>query len=336
MSRSTMQDELIIRHLTGETSSQEEKQLLMWMAQLPENKRHYLDVKKIFELSTKHFAENSKQQVDINVDQEWNKFVNTIEKKETPIRPLISERSSRPWLQIAAVLLLVVASGFVINFFIFRNTYTQFQTAGNTQSVSLPDESTVILNKHSEISYTSSFGKTDRQVTLKGEAFFEIKRDTQKPFVISINNTEVEVLGTSFNVQGYDNRQEIEVIVQTGLVKFSVPEVKQEVKLAAGQKGVYSKTDKGLSSAANTDINFLSWNTRKIVFMENDLRSVIETLNKTYLVNITLPADISPSCVVTVTFDHQSLESILNVLKTTLNLEYRIKGNQIEIISAGC
>lgn len=336
MSRSTMQDELIIRHLTGETSSQEEKQLLMWMAQLPENKRHYLDVKKVFELSTKHFAENSKQQVDINVDQEWNKFVNTIEKKETPILPLISERSSWPWLQIAAVLLLVVASGFVINFFIFRNTYTHFQTAGNTQSVSLPDESTVILNKHSEISYTSSFGKTDRQVTLKGEAFFEIKRDTQKPFVISINNTEVEVLGTSFNVQGYDNRQEIEVIVQTGLVKFSVPEVKQEVKLAAGQKGVYSKTDKGLSSAANTDINFLSWNTRKIVFMENDLRSVIETLNKTYLVNITLPADISPSCVVTVTFDHQSLESILNVLKTTLNLEYRIKGNQIEIISAGC
>ena len=60
MSRSTMQDELIIRHLTGETSSQEEKQLLMWMAQLPENKRHYLDVKKVFELSTKHFAENSK------------------------------------------------------------------------------------------------------------------------------------------------------------------------------------------------------------------------------------------------------------------------------------
>ncbi len=336
MSRSTMQDELIIRHLTGETSSQEEKQLLMWMAQLPENKRHYLDVKKVFELSTKHFAENSKQQVDINVDQEWNKFVNTIEKKETPIRPLISERSSRLWLQIAAVLLLVVASGFVINFFIFRNTYTQFQTAGNTQSVSLPDGSTVILNKHSEISYTSSFGKTDRQVTLKGEAFFEIKRDTQKPFVVSINNTEVEVLGTSFNVQGYDDRQEIEVIVQTGLVKFSVPEVKHEVKLAAGQKGIYSKADNGLSSAANTDINFLSWNTRKIIFMENDLRSVIETLNKTYLVNITLPADISPSCVVTVTFDHQSLESILNVLKTTLNLEYRIKGNQIEIISAGC
>ena len=122
-----MQDDLIIRHLTGETSAEEEKHLLLWMAQLPGNERHYLDVKKVFELSTKHFAENSKQQVDINVDQEWNKFVSTIGKKETPIRPLISERSSRPWLQIAAVLLLVVASGFVINFFIFRNTYTHFQ-----------------------------------------------------------------------------------------------------------------------------------------------------------------------------------------------------------------
>lgn len=330
-----MQDELIIRHLTGEASAEEEKQLQLWRAQLPENGKYYDDLKKVFELSTNHLTQ-TKHEMDVNVNQEWEKFVSTIEKKEAPVRILVSENQTRPWLRIAATLLLIVASGFVINYFVFRNTDVKFQTSDITQSVILPDGSTIILNKHSELSYASSFGETNRVVTLKGEAFFEIERDTQKPFVINIGNAEVEVLGTSFNVQGYNDRKEIEVTVQTGLVKFSVPEVNKEVKLEAGQKGIYSKASKGLKSDANPDINFLAWNTRKLVFTENDLQTVIETLNRTYQVNITLPTNIPASCVVTVTFDHQSLESVLNVLKTTLNLEYRMNGNQVEILSAGC
>lgn len=330
-----MQDELIIRHLTGETSAEEEQQLRAWMAQLPENEKYYNELKKVFALSSNSLTK-TKQEIDVNVNQEWEKFVSTIEKNEAPVRTLVPENQARLWLRIAATILLVAASGFVINYFVFRNTDVKFLTADTTQSVTLPDGSTVILNKHSELSYASSFGEMNRKVTLKGEAFFEIERDTQKLFIISINNAEVEVLGTSFNVQGYDNRKEIEVTVQTGLVKFSVPEENKEVKLEAGQKGIYSKAAKDLKSAVNPDINFLAWNTRKLVFTENDLRSVIETLNKTYQVNITLPANIPASCVVTVTFDQQSLESVLNVLKTTLNLEYRINGNQVEILSAGC
>ncbi len=331
----TMQDELIIRHLTGEASAEEEKHLREWMAQLPENEKYYVDLKKVFELSSIHLTQ-TKQEIDIDVNQEWREFVSTIEKKEAPVRTLVPENQARPWLRIAATIMLVAASGFVINYFVFRNADVKFQTADTTQSITLPDGSTVILNKHSELSYSSAFGETNRSVSLRGEAFFEIERDLQKPFIISVNKAEVKVLGTSFNVQGYDNRKEIEVTVQTGLVKFSVPEENKEVKLEAGQKGIYSKAAKDLKSAVNPDINFLAWNTRKLVFTENDLRSVIATLNRTYQVNITLPTNIPASCVVTVTFDHQSLESVLNVLKTTLNLEYRITGDQIEIMSAGC
>ncbi len=331
----TMQDELIIRHLTGEASAEEEKHLGEWMAQLPENEKYYNELKKVFVLSSNHLTK-TKQKIDVNVNQEWEKFVSTIEKKETPVRTLIQEKSFRPWLKIAAALLLIAASGFVINYFVFRSTDVKFQAADTTQSVTLPDGSTVILNKHSELSYASTFGEMNRKVILKGEAFFEIAPDIQKPFIISINNAEVEVLGTSFNVQGYDNRKEIEVTVQTGLVKFSVPEENKEVKLEAGEKGTYSKVAKELRSTTNEDINFLAWNTRKLLFTESDLRSVVETLSKTYQVNISLPANIPSSCVVTVTFDHQSLKSVLNVLKTTLNLEYRITGDQVAIISAGC
>jgi ferric-dicitrate binding protein FerR (iron transport regulator) len=173
-------------------------------------------------------------------------------------------------------------------------------------------------------------------VILKGEAFFEVAHDANKAFVIQVNGANVEVLGTSFNVQGYESRTAIEVTVQTGVVKFSVPELQQEVKLVAGQQGVYSKGNQQLTSAPNADLNFLSWNTRKLVFMENDLRTVVETLNKTYQAEIVLATDIPGSCVVTVTFDQQTLEAVLHVLETTLNLTYRKTGNRIEIIRAGC
>lgn len=333
-----MQDDLIIRHLTGETSAEEDRQLLAWVVLLPENDRYYRTAKNIFELSSKHYAETSKEKLTINVDQEWNHFINTIStsKKETPIRSIIPVSHSGRWLRIAATLLLVAVSGYVINYFVFRSTELQFLTTDNTRSVSLPDGSKIMLNKHSELTYTSSYGNKDRSVTLKGEGFFDVEKDAQRPFIISINNAQVEVLGTSFNVQGYDHRTEIEVTVQTGVVRFSVPEIKNQVKLTAGQKGVYAKTNSELSSTVNSDVNFLSWNTRKIIFVENDLRSVVETLNKIYQVNITLPNNIPNSCSVTVTFDHQTLESVLNVLKSTLNLTYTINGNQIEITSAGC
>jgi len=328
-------DELITKYLAGEASAEEENRLLAWIALTPENERHFLGFKKVFDVSQKHYAQEADGH-PVNLDQEWNHFVRQINaSKEKTIR-LQPPPSSRTWLRIAAAILLLLASGMVINYFVLRNGETQYRTADNSLTVSLPDGSHVILNRNSALSYSRNYGEEKRTVTLKGEGFFEVAHDANKPFVIQVNGANIEVLGTSFNVQGYDSRTAIEVIVQTGVVKFSVPELQQEVKLVAGQRGVYSKGNQQLTRAPNADVNFLSWNTRKLVFMENDLRAVVETLNNTYHAEIVLATDIPASCVVTVTFDHQTLDAVLHVLETTLNLTYRKTGHRIEIIRAGC
>jgi ferric-dicitrate binding protein FerR (iron transport regulator) len=174
-----------------------------------------------------------------------------------------------------------MVSGYLVNYFLSRTTEIRFETSDAKQTISLPDGSSVTLNKNSQITYRSDFGKHDRNIALKGEAFFDVERDTLKPFVIAVNKATIEVLGTSFNVRAYDHLAEVEVIVKTGVVKLSVPDRKTEVKLNAGQKGIYEKENQALHSGVNEDINFLSWNTQKIIFMESDLRTVIETLNKT-------------------------------------------------------
>lgn len=331
--------ELITKYLADEASSEETRALQEWITQAPENERHYLAYKRVFELSQQHYAQKAEDTHTVDIDQEWGHFMNNIRERaaqpEAKIRTL-EKPSYSVWYKIAAAILLFAVSGWIITRFVTSGNDMIYQTASNTMTVKLPDGSQVILNRNSELSYSASFDDENRTVILKGEAFFDVTPNPQKPFIIEANDARVEVVGTSFNVLAYDSLGEIEVVVQSGVVKLTGADRKTEVKLQAGDKGIYSKASHQLSSGINKDINFLSWNTRKLVFTEDDLRTVVATLNKTYHTNISIAADVPASCVVTVTFDQQSLEAVLNVLETTLNLTLRTSGNQIEITAAGC
>lgn len=331
--------ELITKYLADEASSEEARALQEWITQAPENERQYLAYKKVFDLSQQHYAQKADETHTVDIDHEWNHFMNNIRGRvlepETKIRAL-EKPSYSLWYKIAAAILIVAVSGWIITRFVGSDENMSYQTASNTMTVKLPDGSQVILNRNSELSYSASFNDENRTVILKGEAFFDVTPNAQKPFIIQANDASIEVVGTSFNVLAYDSMREVEVVVQSGVVKLSGGDRKTEVKLQAGDKGIYSKDSHQLSSGINNDVNFLSWNTRKIVFTEDDLRTVVATLNRTYQANISIAADIPASCVVTVTFDQQSLEAVLNVLETTLNLTLRTNGNQVEITAAGC
>jgi transmembrane sensor len=329
-------EELITKHLSGEASAEEISQVNAWIALHPENKLYYQRMKKVFELGSSHYQKADSSDLNIDVNQEWDNFVNTVSKKEAKVRSITPVGSTGNWIRIAAAIVLLIASGLVINYFVLKNKDIQFQTTANILTVSLPDGSKAVLNKNSSLAYSPSFGETTRDVKLKGEAFFEVERNPQKPFIISVNNTEIEVLGTSFNVRDDKEISVVEVTVATGVVKFTDSEKQQEVTLRAGEKGVYSAATQKINSSVNDDINFLSWNTKKFIFEETDLRSVVKALNRAYRSNIIVATEIAPTCVVTVSFDGQSLESVLNVLQSTLNLTYKINGNRIEIVSAGC
>jgi transmembrane sensor len=323
-------NELITRYLAGEASADEQEKLFSWIAADPGNKRHYDDLQKAFQLTTEHFNLHNSSDLNIDIGKEWNRFTENIGEKKTRQLSLVQMS-----LRIAATVLLLLATGSILYYNSSFKT-TTYQTAGSQETVALPDGSQVILNRHTLLSYKTAFGKETRTVNLEGEAFFEVKPDASKPFVILTQKTKVQVLGTSFNVNAYDSLSETEVIVRTGVVSFQTKGRNEKVKLVAGQKGVYSNTTERLGITVNKDVNFLAWNTRRIIFVENDLATVIETLRKIYHANITISTVIPSTCVVTVTFDHQSLESIMRVLENTLNLKYTIRGNNITITEAGC
>ncbi len=325
-------EDLITKSLVGETTVAEESQLHEWLATNPEGMKSFEESKRIIELTDQHYTTVSENST-LNIDNEWQAFLDTVQTKKTKVVPLATSQPRR-WLQIAASLLILVASGFIINFFLTRNSLIEYQTADVKQEIILPDQSKVTLNRNSSLSYRRDYGKKDRKVKLKGEAFFEVAHNEAKAFIINTTNAQIRVLGTSFNVQ--TGEKETEVVVATGVVKFTNKTTNKGIILKAGNKGqIKAKADEFILTE-NQNLNYDSWKTGKIVFDENNLSDVLNTLRSVYGKSIEIDTGVNQDCEVTVTFDQQSLDAVLNVLKSTLNLTYETKGNKIIITDTGC
>ena len=325
-------NELITRYLAGETSADEESRLLLWISRSDENRRRYNDLKKTFDLTTSHLSVHPQVDAEVNVDQEWNHFqMNLANGNKT--RQLTF---SGVWLKIAASVILLAVTGAIL-WFLLNDERRVHETADNVETITLPDGSEVTLNRWSTLSYTDDFVDGPRTLSLDGEAFFEVTPDASNPFVVNAGVARIQVIGTSFNVLAYDTMKAVEVIVETGIVSLEPARgTTRRVEVLPGEKGIMSKVDDELSIVVNEDLNFLSWNTQHLVFVDSDLVSVLRALEKTYHVKISIDTDIPPLCIVTVTFDKQSLESVMRVLENTLNLKYTIEGNKVVITEAGC
>lgn len=322
---------LIARHLAGETTAAEDIELESWIAESENNQKRFEACRRAFELSSAHYRQQQSEAAqDIDLDREWRVFTGRISSAGTV--PLVPARNL--WLRIAAGIIFVLGAGYAI--LQFLPSATSVQTLANTETMQLPDGSTIILNHHTSISYEDGFGTGHRQLILEGEAYFDVQPNKDLPFVIQVGDAEVQVVGTSFNVHGYSSSNEVEVTVTSGTVVMRAPDA-GEVKLEAGRKGTLDKRVRTLAAAPNNNDNFLSWSTRRLEFSGTPLSQVVSDLRRAYPgTDIVLAPGVPDTCVITVTFDHQSLEAVLEVLKNTLNLSIRRTGDRIEITAAGC
>jgi transmembrane sensor len=267
--------------------------------------------------------------INIDLDKEWNHFTETIKMKKLGSSTL----PGNSWKMVAAILVLVV-SGLVINYFIYKNDLL-YEARATTRTVILPDSSTIVLNRFSSILHKPSYNEEKRLVELEGEAFFDVKPDRTKPFIIETNESIIEVTGTSFTISAYDSLKNVEVTVLTGTVSFSIPGGKQ-VDLGAGQKAIYVDGEASISVTSSADPNVFAWANGDLAFNNAPLTEVLKTLSRVYNVNFTGAETISPSCVVTVSFHNQSLESVLRVLESTLSVKFEKQGGEVKLTSAGC
>lgn len=225
-------EDLLIKYIVGEADEQERKQLEDWLAAEPENRKAYERVKTIWENSK---IPGSAKVPDI--EAAWQRFKVRRGEVQELQEAKMTLRKGGQWkkISLAAAAVLIVLSGFLL----YWNTPVKYETLAQTEMVTLPDHSVITLNTNSKLSYSRSFNKKERVVKLEGEGFFDVAKNPEKPFLIHVEDVDVMVLGTSFNVRS--TAALTEVSVETGIVK--VTKGKEIYTLRANEKLVISKTN---------------------------------------------------------------------------------------------
>lgn len=206
--------------------------------------------------------------------------------------------------------------------------------------LTLPDGSIVILKNDSRLDYPDEFPDSLREVRLYGEAFFEIAKDTDRPFVILTSNLITRVLGTSFNIRAYEHEDSREVEVITGKVLVSVEKGNgelEEVVLRPAQKIIYNQKEKSITGVLDlSETEPPSDQEQVLHFIEEDLESIVEKLNRHHQANIELANHHLKDCRITADLTQEPLEICLEIISRSINAVYYNEENKIIIDGKGC
>ena len=267
---------------------------------------------------------------NIDVDKAWNKLNHRIE-TATPVIPLRRQSLMPAFLRIAAMVIIVAGLGWLMFEVAAPEKLTVTASVDEKNiEVLLADGSKVYLNRDSRLIYPETFGRNNRKVTLKGEAYFEIAPDASHPFIIDAGNARVKVLGTSFNVITDNKENEVEVFVTTGTVMLTSNDGAESLTIEPGYIGRISGTN--TSRAVNTDANYLSWNTDILTYDGERLGVVFADLKRTFNIDIVASDPAINDYRLTSRFDSQPHDTIIKVICTTFNLHSVMEGGTYSLL----
>ncbi len=192
---------------------------------------------------------------------------------------------------------------------------------GSRVSFTLPDSTTGMLNSGSALTYTTPFDR--RNVTLNGEAWFDVKHDKKNPFTIEAGGSKIKVLGTSFNVSAYPAEEYIEVVLKEGIVSFTPTDNTDEIVLLPSERIVCRN---GSVTKSKDDIDkYISWTEGKLVFRSDPMGEVARRLERWYNVRITIEDKELEKYSFRATFEDDSIEDVLQFLSMTSPITYEIQ-----------
>ncbi|HTN45271.1 MAG TPA: FecR domain-containing protein [Flavipsychrobacter sp.] len=320
MNDNYMIEDLLVKHLLGETNAQEDKYVQDWLEAAAENKKHFAQLKLIWNSSKKFTAETT-----IDENDAWQRLQQRIAYEEAGKKKTIVFKPS--YIRIAAGLLLLIAIGW--SYFTWNRSPEMLvvQSQEEVLTQTLPDGSVVTLNKNSSVQYPEEFKGNERNVQLSGEAFFDVAPDKSKPFIIAANQSRIKVVGTSFNVRSSAERTE--VIVATGVVEVSKNE--NSVVLNPNESAVVWADRNDPVKQKNEDQLYNYYRTKEFVCNGTPLYRLVDVLNQAYGKNIVIANNKLSNLPLTATFHDESLEKILLVIGETFNITVERDQNQIRL-----
>ena len=314
-----MMDELLVKYLAEEATPPEQELVDEWVSSSEANRHYFQHFQLIWKDSQKLAATTV-----VNENKAWQRFQRRVKKTESAPAKI----KAFGWWRIAVSILIVAGAAWFTSTLLEKGSSDAEILSITIKEVkrdTLPDGSVAVLNKHSELSYPARFKGKTRKVKLRGEAFFNITPNKEKPFIIDVNDVQVKVVGTSFNIRSVNGLTE--VIVETGIVQ--VTKGNEVFELKAGERISLESVDTTSQKETSDDKLYNYYVSRTFVCDNTPLWKLVEKLNEAYGVNIRIGREELRKLPLNVTFDDESLEVILNIISQTLMIKVAKAGNEI-------
>ncbi len=321
-----MDTELAICYITGKISADDKQVFEKWLNSSPDNFQQFDDFKDFWNLTG-----NAYQNYNPDIIEGWAK-VKDKTLSDFTIKQNQPGKRFMNVLKIAASILILISLGlsakYIYNLYQTEDIST-FTSDNNIVSITLPDGSSVWLNAHSELKVPQVFKGNKRNVWFKGEAFFQVTKNPEKPFTIYAHGTTTRVLGTSFNLKALDSSRNVCLTLVTGKVWFSLDKDKSKNSiLLPGQEVLCDILNGRLQKLENSNENFMAWKTGQLHFTNATLCEVCKVLHEYYHIEIFPGHDsLSKKYLFTGNFDHTSLHNTLNIIELTLGVKVVKTGN---------
>ncbi|MDX9881045.1 MAG: DUF4974 domain-containing protein [Prolixibacteraceae bacterium] len=289
-------------------------------------------------------AGQSKNQTVYPVDYEelFQRIKNQISKK-TESGEISALRYFNRSVKWAAAVVLAFLIGGLASYFLFtevsgvnENTFSEIVAPyGSKTEMVLPDGSKVWLNAGSKIKYQANFNGSHRDVSLSGEAFFEVKKNGEIPFVVNALGLEVVVKGTRFNVKAYESENTItttlvegKVLLESNRYRFSGDNV-----LLPSQKAVFSKSKREMLVSAVDDVySEIAWKDNQLILKGEKIEDLAVKLERKYDVQIRFGSEEIKNYKFSGTLKDETIQQVLEVIKFSAPVDYKMSGKEVTLV----
>ncbi len=334
-----MNKELLRKYLNNTCSEEELDKVIRWI----KNDIHLESEKKIVVDDWEAYNEEQ----NLIEDGKFIKMFDEIQKRlknsdfaqKQEKNKVISLGSTLSWVtKVAAVLLLPILAiliytkseynSFVeMNQILLKDSLEVYSPVGSITVVELSDGTKVHLNHGSTLKYPQQFAESSREVTLKGEGFFEVVHNPQKPFVVNAERLRVKALGTTFNVLAYSGMSGIETTLVNGKVQLEKiidgHQVSTIATMKPSQRLVYNRTTGKVTSMQGDIKKYIAWKDGFLIFEETPIVDVVNKLSRSYNVEFHLDSMVE-QYTYTVTLENEPLSQILDLMTIATPIRYNI------------
>jgi ferric-dicitrate binding protein FerR (iron transport regulator) len=311
-------DLLISKCLSECITSTEKSDLETWLNKDADNRIYFNQVRNIWQTSHPAFSPGS-----IDVDLAKSKVMRKINKRNWAQDPVMIW-----WQRIAAVLFLplLLLMGYLMNqkeLLTAEVVYQEiFAPYGMYSKVNLPDGSAVWLNSGSKLKYPVVFKSGERHVYLSGEAYFEVHSDKNNPFIVETNQMRVRATGTAFNVEAYATDSIEAVTLVRGKVNVNMGLLKK-VNIQPNERLCLHNSSKNYQVTKCDTYKWCAWKDGVLAFRDDRLDYVFKKIGQKYHVDIVVKDPDIASQLYRATFDGESLDEILSLLKQSAPIQYK-------------